>query len=117
MDISIEQITDRIDELLRYKNWTLYRLAKEADMSASSLNNIYKRNTFPTIPTLTKICNGFNISLSEFFDFEENPLRLPDFDEDEERILYQYRSISNRKKEIFNAYLEGLSEKSSSKDT
>lgn len=108
MSITIDQIIDRINELLEYKHWTLYKLAQEADISTSSLNNIYNRKSFPSLPTLSKICSGFEISLSEFFNFEENPLRHPDYDESEERIINKYRSISNRKKEVLVAYLDGL---------
>ena len=108
MEITIDQIIERINELLAYKHWSHYKLAKEAGISMSSLSNIYVRKTFPTIPTLCKICNGFDISLYEFFDFQENPIRSLDFSEDEENLIYQYRCLSKRKKELLTAYITGL---------
>lgn len=33
----------------------------------STLQNIYKRNTVPTIDTLERICGAFGITLSQFF--------------------------------------------------
>ena len=101
-------ILDRINYFLDFKHWTLYRLAKESGVPYSSLNNIFLRNTCPTIPTLEKICNGLGISFSEFFAFRENPLHLDSLTEKEEDLLYAYRHLSVQDKALLEAYLEGL---------
>ena len=58
---------ERLKQLLKERNWTEYRLAKEGGLSMSTLQNIYKRNTIPTIDTLERICTTFGITLSQFF--------------------------------------------------
>ena len=58
---------ERILQLLKERNWTEYRLAKESGLSQSTISNLFKRNTTPSIPTLEAICNGFGITLSQFF--------------------------------------------------
>lgn len=58
---------ERLKQLLKERNWTEYRLAKEGGLSMSTLQNIYKRNTIPTIDTLERICTAFGITLSQFF--------------------------------------------------
>ena len=58
---------DRIKQLLTERGWTSYRLAKEAGISDATINNLFRRNTVPTIPTLEAICKGFGITLSQFF--------------------------------------------------
>lgn len=57
----------RLRELLAEHNWTEYRLSKECGLSESTLANIFRRNTMPSISTLEAICNGFGITLSQFF--------------------------------------------------
>ena len=57
----------RLQKLLKERNWTEYRLAKEGGLSMSTLQNIYKRNTIPTIETLERICTAFGITLAQFF--------------------------------------------------
>lgn len=57
----------RLEQLLRERNWTVYRLSVKCDMPSSTLNNIFNRNTVPSIPTLEMICKGFGITLSQFF--------------------------------------------------
>ena len=58
---------ERLRKLLAERGWTEYRLAKEAKLSESTIMNIFRRNATPSIPTLEAICNGFGITLSQFF--------------------------------------------------
>lgn len=60
-------ILDRIKQLRDERGWSNYRLAKEANISEGSLNNLFRLNNNPTIPTLEAICSGLSISLSQFF--------------------------------------------------
>lgn len=57
----------KLKRLMEERGWTAYRLAKESGLSESTLANIFKRNTVPSISTLEEICNGFHITLSQFF--------------------------------------------------
>ena len=57
----------RIRELMSARNWTEYRLAIEAKLSQSTIANIFVRNTVPSIATLESICNGFGITMAQFF--------------------------------------------------
>lgn len=57
----------KLQQLLDSKGWTAYRLAKKCNLSESTLANIFRRNTMPSISTLEAICEGFGISLAQFF--------------------------------------------------
>ena len=57
----------RLRQLMAERGWTAYRLAKESGLSESTLANIFKRNTVPSISTLESICSAFGISLAQFF--------------------------------------------------
>lgn len=58
---------ERLNQLLKERGWTYYRLSKNSGLSESTVTNIFKRNTIPSIPTLELICKGFGITLSQFF--------------------------------------------------
>jgi len=60
---TLEKLRKLIDE----RGWTEYRLAQECGLNISTISNIYRRNTMPTITTLKAICSGFGITLSQFF--------------------------------------------------
>ena len=57
----------KLQELLNERGWTEYKLAKKAGLNESTISNIYRRNTVPTVATLEAICNAFGITMSEFF--------------------------------------------------
>ena len=69
---------DRLRRLLEERGWTEYRLAKKCGLSQSTIANIYRRNTVPSIATLEVICNGFGITLSQFFADGEMVELTPD---------------------------------------
>ena len=67
---------ERLRQLLNERGWTEYRLSKECGLSESTLANIFRRNTVPSISTLEAICTSFGISLSQFFAESEMPYTL-----------------------------------------
>jgi len=95
-------ILDRIKRLRDDRGWSNYRLAKEANISEGSLNNLFRLNNQPTIPTLEAICAGFDISLSQFFAEEDEAIIL----NAEQRELLAMWSVLN--KEQKTALLELL---------
>lgn len=103
-----QDVIERIKYLLDFNHWSVYKLAKQSSIPYSNLNNIFNRNTCPSIATLQKICTGFNISLSEFFSHEENPLRTSTLTDDDQNILNAYHSLSVKDKQLLKAYLRGL---------
>lgn len=60
-------IHERLNQLLAERGWTRYRLAKECGLSEETLTNIFRRGTTPSFNTLNTICDGFKITLSQFF--------------------------------------------------
>ena len=86
---------ERLRRLLDERGWTEYRLAKNCGLNQSTIANIYRRNTVPSIATLEEICKGFGITLSQFFADEEMVELTPDL------------------KEIFNRWVNLTSEEKS----
>ena len=72
---------ERLRRLLNERGWTEYKLAKKCGLSQSTIANIYRRNTVPSIATLEAICNGFGITLSQFFADEQMVELTPDLKE------------------------------------
>ena len=52
---------------MKEREWTEYRLSKECGLSESTLANIFRRNTVPSITTLETICDAFGSTVSQFF--------------------------------------------------
>lgn len=58
-------VHSRLRQLLKERGWTEYKLSKKCGLSESTLANIFRRNTTPSIATLEAICRGFGITLSQ----------------------------------------------------
>ena len=85
-------ILERIDELRKERGWSVNYLAMEAELTQSTLNNLYIRKTDPKISTLRAICDAFGITLAEFFREERDPdaeikRRVASLSSDEKRAL------------------------------
>lgn len=101
-----EYVLQKIKELLDERRWTLYRLAKEADVSYSTLSNTFQRNNVPSIPTMIRVCEGFGITLSQFFDdggMEVNQLSAAD-----QQLLAEFHRLPRNDKKLVIAYIQGL---------
>ena len=62
-------VKNRLLELLGEKNMSIHRLAIESAVPPSSIKNIlYGKSQNPGIVTIKMLCDGFGISIIEFFD-------------------------------------------------
>ena len=95
-----DKVFERIGYIRKTKHFSMYRLAKEADIPYSSLNNIIHRRTCPTIATLEKLCKGFELY----------PLQNENLTPEEDELINKYRALTKNKQERLQAYLDGLSE-------
>lgn len=98
----------RIKELLEQRNWSLYKLALEADIPYSSLNSLFRKNNQPTLATLEKICIGFHISVSEFFYDDISVVPVCDFSPEETDIIFKIRTLSRHDKKLLMALLNTM---------
>lgn len=67
-----EAVRNRVLQLCGEKNITINRLATLAALPPSSVKNIlYGRSRNPKLLTIKMICDGLDMTLSEFFDTED----------------------------------------------
>ncbi len=65
-------VKNRILQLLGEKNMSIHKLAIESAVAPSSIKNIiYGKSQNPGIVTIKMLCDGFGITLIEFFNTEE----------------------------------------------
>ena len=91
--MSESDIINRIKELMAEKNISINMLAKKSDIAQSTLSSMMNRENLPTLPTLTKICEGLNITLPQFFMQESDyVLTLTD---NQSAMLSVYNSLTD----------------------
>ena len=65
-------VIHRLLKLLEKKGLTINALAEVSGVSPSTLKNIfYGKSKNPGIVTIKKLCDGLDISITEFFNTEE----------------------------------------------
>lgn len=87
----------RIRQLMEQRGWTEYRLAKETGLPQSTIANMFRRQTAPTIPTLEMVCHGMGITLSQFFTEESNLVELT---AEQLAMFHQWATLTKRQKEL-----------------
>lgn len=97
----------KLELLMEKKNWSIYKLAKESDIPYSSLNNLFQRNTEPTLPTLRKICTGLGISLADFFS-DEALSTISEYSIEERKLISLYQSLKTSDKKLLMTYALAL---------
>lgn len=99
-------IIQRIRALMQEKNLSINMLAQLSDVSQSTLSSLMNRENSPTLPTLTKICNGLNITITQFF--------LSDVDyqvtlnKDQRLLLQTFNSLNPGNQALFLKILEDI---------
>ena len=88
-------ILEKIKKLRDARGWSNYKLAKESKISEGSLNNLFRLNNQPTIPTLEAICSGFSITLSQFFAEDDEAVILS---AEQKEMLNEWNTLTTEQK-------------------
>lgn len=92
------EVLEKIEELRKERGWSINYLAMEAELTQSTLNNLYTRKTEPKLSTLRSICNAFGITLSDFFKEEKN----------DDELLRRVKSLSKENKQALLQLIKNI---------
>lgn len=91
-----KKILDRVTQLRMQKDISEKQLSRDIGKSPSYLSSMNKNQSMPSLLTLKTICECLDVSLSDFFDFEDNtyPIKVnqikPEFEN--HKIMSDYCS-------------------------
>lgn len=101
-------VLGRIQELCRSRDWTYYRLAKESGIPYSTLSTMLRKTNAPTVHTLQKLCNGFGITLEQFFALDDPAAQLTS---EEQSLLNLWDTLDETSQSLAIAYMQGLKDR------
>ena len=99
-------VKERLQQLMDERGWTIYKVAKEAGIPWSTVRNMFKRNTEPSIGTLESICQGMGMTLPQFFDIE-NEMGLSD---EQMQLIQQWSKLRDKDKKLIVDLIDALNE-------
>lgn len=103
-------VITRIQELCQSRSWTYYRLAKASGIPYSTLSTMIHKTNVPSVPSLIKICEGFGITLAQFFSDEDESAKLTS---DQKDCLSHWNYLDETSKALALAYMQGLLDRQS----
>lgn len=95
------EVLEKIERLRKERGWSIYKLAEEACLGQSTISNMFTRKTLPSLFTLNQICEAFGITLSEFFEEQENG-------DKETKILSIFRQLDDDNKKTLTIIANAL---------
>ena len=98
-------VIKRIDFLMKERNWSDYKLATKSGLSSSTIANIHRRNTVPSIATLEAICSAFGITLAQFFSEETSIIQLST---EQQELFNVWVSLTEHQKQIIYSLIKEL---------
>jgi transcriptional regulator with XRE-family HTH domain len=69
-------ILNNITKLREERHWTEYQLAERSGLTQSTISSWYRKNMLPSITSLSKICDAFGITISQFFFDDDDSNRI-----------------------------------------
>lgn len=57
----------RIIELREKRGWTIWKLSEKSGIDQTTISAWYKKGRSPSVSSLEKICEAFDITMSQFF--------------------------------------------------
>ena len=90
----------RLKQLREAKEFSIYRLSKDSDISQGHISDLENGKNQPTIETLNKLLTPMGITLSEFFNEDGEVAVLNDR---EKEIVTSFRTMND---ENANLYLQ-----------
>ena len=101
----MNQVLETITKYRLAKGWTEYQLAEESNLPQSTISSWYRKDLYPTIQTIKKICDAFGISLSQIFDDNSSTPKLND---NEIKYIETFRHLSKRQQEKLIEFLKTI---------
>lgn len=103
-----EDLIRNIREQCENHDISYYALAKEADVSTSTLHALMAGKTKPYMYTVYKLCNALDISIMDLLDDEDMPENTTELNAKEREIISSYRKFSRSKKRMLEMYMRML---------
>ena len=91
------KLGEKLKKLRDDRGMSMYRLTQMTGVSGHHIKGIEQGTRQPTIETLNKLVNALGSSLADIFSDDDNSVRL---DEDERRLIENYRMVSEEKKSV-----------------
>lgn len=101
-------ILNRINEQRMLRNWTEYELAQRSTLPQSTISSWYRKNMLPSLASLEKICNAFDMTMAQFL---AEDAALTEITAEEKNLLKKWELLSPQQKDSFLSLMDSITPK------
>lgn len=101
----MKNVLSTITALREARGWTEYQLAEMSGLPQSTISSWYRKQLVPTVPSLSKICSAFGITLSQLL--AENG-EAYDLSQEQQRLLSCWSHLSSEQQDALLSFLEKI---------
>lgn len=95
----IQDIKDKIRDILKARNMSIYQLALKSEVSEACIRNWFsKRNYVPSLESLFKVGEALGLSLSQFL-LDKDETMYP-VDASTKNLIENWSKLDNEKRDI-----------------
>lgn len=95
-----KEIYNKVDTLRNEKGWTIYQLAMNAGVAATTIYNWRDRLSSPSLSLLDAVCSAFQITVIDFLLDGDEAMALTD---EQKEVIRLWNALSReQKKSIIN---------------
>ena len=106
--MTARDVQHRISELLDERGWSQTHLAKIVGVPTSTITDIFKRDSYPTISLLERISEAFGMTVGEFFSFDIPSSPNMQLTPAETRIMTYVKKLNARNQERVIDFMTGI---------
>ncbi len=101
----MKDILKTITALREARGWTEYQLAESSGLPQSTISSWYRKNMIPSVPSLSKICSAFGITLSQLFAEDD---ACCDLTEGQKELLTQWACLTKEQQDALLQFLKTI---------
>lgn len=101
----MKDILSAITQYRLERGWSEYQLAEHSGLPQTTISSWYRKNALPSIPSLEKICNAFDITLSQLFAEDNTPITLTP---KQKKLLESWARLSIEQQDIVSQLIDSM---------
>lgn len=105
MDL-LEFFSQQLEYYKMKKRMTTYMLISMSGLNISVIRRIQNKESIPTVETIQKLCDGFGITMSQFFAGDAEKIRQ--FNEAQSDVMDYMDQMSSEQQQMMVAYAKGI---------
>ena len=92
-------IGERLQQLMDERGLNMYSLAKRSGLSWNTIKHFYSRQSKPTVTTISMLCDGLGITLSQFFEEDSDNVHLT---AEQQHLINRWNQLTDKEKQTIS---------------